>query len=86
MIVPGGEKAEPVWKDLVGANPQAPGEFVPRLLAKDNGWLAVYFDSLSRVPPEQQAHFVEPARLKPCYEALRGKNASPERHRAGISS
>src|SRR5271154_6512606 len=77
VIVPGGEKAEPVWKDLVGGSPQSPGDFVPRLLAKDNGWLAVYFDSLSRVPPEQQAHFVEPARLKPCYEALRGKSASP---------
>ena len=77
VLVPGGAKAEPAWKDLVGASPQSPGEFVPRLLAKDNGWLAVYFDSLSRVAPEQQAHFAEPGRLKPCYEALRGKSASP---------
>jgi hypothetical protein len=77
VIVPGGASAESEWKDLVGANPHAPGEFVPRLLAKDNGWLAAYFDSLSRIPPEQQAHFAESPRLHRCYDALRGKTLSP---------
>ena len=59
------------------SSPQSPAEFVLRLIAKDDGWLAAYFDSLSRVPPEQQAHFVEPPRLRRCYEALRGKTNSP---------
>jgi hypothetical protein len=77
VVVPGGSGAESAWKELVGSSPQSPAEFVPRLLAKDNGWLAAYFDSLSRIPPEQQAHFVELPRLRRCYEALRGKNASP---------
>jgi hypothetical protein len=77
VIVPGGPSAEAEWKDLVGANPHAVGEFVPRLLTKDNGWLAAYFDTLSRVPPEQQAHFVERPRMRNCYEALRGKTLSP---------
>ncbi|MGA7060751.1 MAG: hypothetical protein WA690_08930 [Candidatus Acidiferrales bacterium] len=77
VVVPGGPAAEPAWKDLVGANPHSPSEFVPRLLTKDDGWLASYFDSLSRVPPEQQAHFVEPPRLRQYYQALRGKSASP---------
>jgi hypothetical protein len=77
VIVPGGTGAESAWKDLVGANSHSTGEFVPRLLSKDNGWLAAYFDSLSRIPPEQQAHFVEPARMRHCYEALRGKTLSP---------
>jgi hypothetical protein len=77
VIVPGGTAAEPAWKDLVGANPHSTSEFVPKLLSKDNGWLAAYFDSLSRIPPEQQAHFVEPARMRHCYEALRGKTVSP---------
>jgi hypothetical protein len=77
VIVPGGASSDGAWKDLVGANPHAPGEFVPRLLAKDNGWLAAYFDSLSRVSPEQQAHFVESSRMRRCYEALRGKSLSP---------
>jgi hypothetical protein len=77
VIVPGGASAEPQWKDMVGASPGSVGEFVPRLLSKDNGWLAAYFDSLSRIPAEQQAHFVEPARMRHCYEALRGKTVSP---------
>jgi hypothetical protein len=77
VIVPGGPNAEAEWKDLVGASPRAVGEFVPRLLTKDNGWLAAYFDSLSRIPPEQQAHFVARPRLHDCYEALRGKTLSP---------
>ena len=76
VLVPGGPVAESGWKDLVGVSPQSPGEFVLRLIAKDDGWLAAYFDSLSRVPPEQQAHFVESPRLRRCYEALRGKTNS----------
>ncbi len=77
VVVPGGSGAESTWKKLVGSNPQSPAEFIPELLAKDNGWLAAYFDSLSRVPPEEQAHFAESPRLQRCYEALRGKNAFP---------
>lgn len=77
VVVPGGADAESAWKELVGSSPQSPAEFIPQLLAKDNGWLAAYFDSLSRVPREQQAHFVEPRRLRRCYEALRGKSPSP---------
>ena len=77
VVVPGGQAAEPVWSEMVGANPQSPSEFIPRLLTKDEGWLAAYFDSLSRVPPEQQAHFVEPSRLRHYYAALRGKSLSP---------
>ena len=59
--VPGGRDAEAAWKDLVGASPANPASFVPRLLAKDKGWLAAYFDVLSRVSRIQQAYFTEPA-------------------------
>ncbi len=76
VIVPGGSGADSAWKDLVGASPLSPSEFVPRLLAKDNGWLAAYFDSLSRVSQDQQAHFT-PARLRRFYEALRGPDIFP---------
>ena len=86
VLVPGGPVAESGWKDLVGVSPQSPGEFVLRLIAKDNGWLAAYFDSLSRVPPEQQAHFVESPRLRRCYEALRGKTNSPSATGVGVSA
>ena len=76
VIVPGGSGADSAWKDLVGASPLSPSEFVPRLLAKDNGWLAAYFDSLSRVSQDQQAHFTPP-RLRRFYEALRGPDIFP---------
>jgi len=69
--LPGGKSAEPAWKDLVGASPASPGDFVVHLLEKDNGWLAVYFDALARIDPAQQAHFTQAPRLKHLYEAFR---------------
>jgi hypothetical protein len=78
VMVPGGSAAEGAWKDLVGASPGSPAEFIPRLFAKDGGWLAAYFDTLCRVNQAQQAHFTAPQRLGRYYEALRGKNISPD--------
>jgi hypothetical protein len=77
VIVPGGSGADSAWKNLVGANPESPREFVIPLLAKDNGWLAAYFDALARVNQTQQAHFTE-LRLKRFYEAFRGQSVSPD--------
>ena len=77
VIVPGGTKAESEWKDLVGVSPASPGEFITRLLAKDDGWLAAYFDALSRVSQKQQPYFTESHHLRNFYEALRGKDLSP---------
>ncbi|HXY04651.1 MAG TPA: hypothetical protein VEI49_13850 [Terriglobales bacterium] len=74
VLVPGGSSAESAWKGLVGANPESPGEFVVHLLAKDKGWLAAYYDVISRVSESRQEYFTEPHRLRQCYEALR----SPE--------
>lgn len=74
VVVPGGTAAESAWKDLVGADPGVPGEFVLHLVAKDNGWLASYFDVLSRVSPSQQQHLTESPRIKRVYEALRDSN------------
>jgi len=48
------------------------------MIAKDNGWLAAYFDSLSRVSAAQQAHFVEAKTLRRYYEALHGKDTSTD--------
>jgi hypothetical protein len=77
VIVPGGQASEAAWKDLVGANPDSPAEFVTKLLSKDEGWAAVYFDVLSRVDSPHQAYFADPHRLSHFYEALRGKDPSP---------
>ncbi len=77
VLLPGGPPAESAWKDLVGASPAAPVDFVTRILAKDDGWLTAYFDALSRVSPKQQAYFVESRRLHNFYEAFRGKDVAP---------
>jgi len=65
------------WKDLVGVSPDNPGEFVPRLLAKDNGWLAAYYDVLMRVNESQREHLTENGRLKRFYDDLRGTDPEP---------
>jgi hypothetical protein len=67
VIVPTG--AEKSWEDLVGADLHSPGDFVTRLLSKDGGWLAAYFDVLSRLNQTQQAHLSEGTRLKRFYNA-----------------
>jgi hypothetical protein len=76
VIVPGGEQAEAGWKNLAGASPDSPGPFVTELLSRDKGWLAAYFDVLSRVNRTQQAYFTEPNRLHRFYEALRAPDRS----------
>ena len=77
VMVPGGAAAESAWKKLVGASPDAPGDFVIHLLAKDQGWLAAYFDALARVGQTQQAYLAEPRHLQRFYDALRGQSPSP---------
>src|SRR6266436_2972816 len=79
VVVPGGSAAAPVWKELAGASADSPGEFIPKLFAKDSGWLAAYFDDLSSAPPSQQSHFTEPARLRRFYEMFRGESFSDTR-------
>jgi hypothetical protein len=71
VVLPGGANAEQAWQQLTGGNPKSPGDFVIRLISKDHGWLAAYFDALSRVSHEQQAHLTEGSRLKDLYEAYR---------------
>jgi hypothetical protein len=74
--VPGGAAAESAWEDLAGASPKAPAVFVRRILTKDGGWLAAYFDVLSRTSPSHQAYFTEPHRLRRFYSALKGPSSS----------
>jgi hypothetical protein len=76
VIVPGGENAVPAWRSLVGASPDSPRDFVRALLSKDMGWMAAYFDVLSRASRIQQAHFTEGKRLRTFYDALRAADPS----------
>ncbi len=82
VAVPGGAAGEAGWKQLVGASPESPGDFVGRLLGKDGGWLSAYYDALSRVRQSQQAHFTDPSRLKQLYSAFH----SPNTHSAAAES
>ena len=74
VLVPGGETAAPAWKSLVGASPDSPADFIEQLVSKDTGWLAAYFDVLSRINRSQQARFTEGNRLRTFYEALRSND------------
>ena len=69
VVLPGGDAAAHAWEELVGVSSHSPGDFVVRLLAKDHGWLAAYFDALARVSPDQQARLAQGERLKNLYEA-----------------
>jgi hypothetical protein len=71
VAVPGGAAAEKDWAELVGVSPTAPGDFVWHLFGRDHGWLAAYFDALSRVSPEQQARLIPNGRLHSLYVSYR---------------
>jgi hypothetical protein len=77
VIVPG-KGTEAAWKDLVGASPDSPGDFVTHLLAKDNGWLAAYYDAVARTSQSEEEHLTQGSRLQHLYEAFRsGASDSP---------
>lgn len=77
VLVPGGAGAENAWKDLVGSSSRNPAEFVSKLITKDSGWLAAYYDTLCRVSETQQAYFTAPHRLERFYNSLRGRDLTP---------
>src|SRR5216684_6371436 len=81
-IVPGGARTEKTWAELVGVSPDKGGAFFERLLAKDDGWMASYFDALSRITLNSangavQNYLTDPERLKRNYSAIRGRVTSP---------
>src|SRR5580693_1776845 len=81
-IVPGGARNEKIWTELVGVSPDKGAAFFERLVAKDDGWLASYFDALSRITSSSSNsavvnYLTEPDRLKRFYSAIRGKVTSP---------
>jgi len=73
-VVPGSAKS---WAGLTGVSPSNPGAFFEKLMAQDDGWLASYFDALSRIDGPTLAYLTQPDHLKRFYDALRGKITSP---------
>jgi len=76
-IVPGGERAAGAWKRLVGEDPANGARFFEQLIAKDDGWLASYFDALMRIRGPVQDYLTEPQRMERFYLAIRGRVTSP---------
>jgi hypothetical protein len=76
-LVPGGARSEKAWAELVGAQPANGASFIEKLVGKDDGWLASYFDALSRVNGPAKDYLCEPERLKRFYAAIRGHVTSP---------
>ena len=77
VVMPGGAATDKAWRRLVGARPDRPGPFLVKLLKKDNGWLAAYFDALFRTDPAVQKYLTDEKRLARFYRALRGKDPTP---------
>lgn len=73
-VVPGSPK---IWASMVGVSPNNPGGFFEKLLSTDDGWMASYFDALSRAEGPTAAYLDQPQRTKRFYDALRGKITSP---------
>ncbi len=73
-VVPGSPKS---WASLAGAPPSNPGAFFEKLLSTDDGWMASYFDALSRISGPTEAYLTSPDHVKRFYDALRGKITSP---------
>ncbi len=65
--VPGGARSAAAWTDLVGASPDQGVVFIEKLVTKDDGWLASYFDALLRINGPTQEYLTDPARMKRFY-------------------
>lgn len=81
-MVPGGARSEKAWADMVGASPDKGAAFYEKLLMRDDGWMASYYDALARIVYDPangpvQDYLTQPERLKRFYDAIRGRVTSP---------
>jgi hypothetical protein len=76
-VVPGAPRTTAMWSEMVGVSPDQGAQFFERLISRDDGWMASYFDSLARLEGPVKDYLTEPARMKRFYLALRGRITSP---------
>ncbi len=76
-IVPGGARTARMWEELVGVPPDKGAAFFERLITKDDGWMASFFDALARMNGPVKDYLTEPERMKRFYLAIRGRVTSP---------
>ncbi len=80
-IVPGGAEAWGLWTNLVGARPDDPDRFLPRLLRKEEGRLLGYFSALGQLNETRRQFFTQsPGRFRQFFELYK---ASPEFREGG---
>ena len=85
--VPGGPSAEPVWAELVGAQPDRPGIFFRALLERENGKLLAYFFTLSQLDRAHQAFFTaNAARASRFFKLFAATQEMQHRASAGYST
>jgi hypothetical protein len=75
--VPGGARTEKMWEELVGAPTEPGAAFFEKLISKDDGWMASFFDALARIDGPVKDYLTEPERMKRFYMAIRGRVTSP---------
>ena len=76
-VTPGGQRSTAAWAELVGVSPDQGPQFLDKLVARDDGWMASFFDALMRIRGPVYEYLTEPARLKRFYAAIRGRVTSP---------
>jgi len=76
-VVPGAPRTVAAWTALAGVSPDQGAAFFEKLIAKDDGWMASYFDALARINGPVREYLTESARMQRFYLAIRGKVTSP---------
>src|SRR5262249_16851045 len=76
-VLPGGSRATAAWTEMAGVSPDQGAAFFEKLIARDDGWMASYYDALARISGPVRDYLSDPARLKRFYNAWRGKVTSP---------
>lgn len=76
-VVPGSPRSDKGWADMAGVSPDQGAQFFDKLISKDDGWLAAYFDALARIQGPTRDYLSDPDRMKRFYAAVRGKVTSP---------
>jgi hypothetical protein len=76
-VLPGGSRSTAAWTEMAGVSPDNGAAFFERLIARDDGWMASYYDALARINGPVRDYLSDPARMKRFYNAVRGKVTSP---------
>ncbi|MBI1895330.1 MAG: hypothetical protein HYS04_02165 [Acidobacteria bacterium] len=75
--VPGGTAAAASWRGVTGVDPKQGAAFFERLLTRDDGWMASFYDAVARISGPVRDYLLDSRRLNRFYMAIRGKVTSP---------